>query len=261
MSKAKPVTKATAKPTTKAGGKATTTTKAEPKKVTKGAATKGTSEPKKAKKNLTQCVGFIYGGELIKGSHAYLFQCDTTDPVTYVRETLVPYFGGNVTGRYVKCEDADATMAIVLENVETKGFNTDGECQQILKCNVSDASELIKTAASANIAHVLKLTESEPKPKKESTTASKGKTTKTTKGKKAAEVEDEVEEDEAEEDDAEDDDAEDDEVSDEEDEDEDEEDEEEEEQPKKATGKNTKPATTGKNTKPSSKPAPKKGSK
>lgn len=260
MSKAKPVTKAT-KPTTKAGGKATTT-KAEPKKVTKATTTKGTAEPKKTKKNMTQCVGFIYGGDLIKGSHAYLFQCDTTDPVTHVRETLVPYFGGNVIGRYVKCEDAEGTMATILENAETKGFNTDSECQHILKCNVTDASELIKTAAGSNIAHVLKLTENEPKPKKESTsTAAKGKNAKSTKGNKKAAEEDEAEDEEAE-DEAEDEEGEDDEVSDEEDEEDEEDDEEEEEPPKKTTGKGAKPTTTtGKGAKPNSKPAPKKGSK
>jgi hypothetical protein len=193
-----------------------TQSKPEPKKQQSKVAV----EKKVQRKNLNQCVGFVYGGSLIKGSHVYLFQCDNVDAVSHVRETLVPYFGGNVNGRYVKCEDAEETMNSILATAEEKGFNTDPDCQNILKCNIGDGSELIKTAANVNIAHLLKLNEAEDKPKKTTTKGSKAPA-KGVKTKKV--VDDDDDDDEGDEDDEEGD-----EVSDEEDDD-DEDDEEEDE--------------------------------
>jgi hypothetical protein len=173
-----------------------TQSKPEPKKQQSKVAV----EKKVQRKNLNQCVGFVYGGSLIKGSHVYLFQCDNVDAVSHVRETLVPYFGGNVNGRYVKCEDAEETMNSILATAEEKGFNTDPDCQNILKCNIGDGSELIKTAANVNIAHLLKLNEAEDKPKKTTTKGSKAPA-KGVKTKKV--VDDDDDDDEGDEDDEE----------------------------------------------------------
>lgn len=258
MPNAKPTTKTT---TTKAStqGAKKTQSKPEPKKAqskgpvksTNAKATKATTEKKPARKNLTQCVGFVYSGSLIKGSHVYLFQCDNSDAVTHVRETLVPYFGGNVNGRYVKCEDAEETMTAILESATEQGYHTDEDCQQILKCTVGDAATLLKTCSGATIAHLLKLKEEEAEDKPKKASAKAKAPTKGSKGgnskKAVAEEEDDAEDDE----DADDD--EDAEVSDEAEEGEegeegedDEEAEEEEEEVKPAPKKASNTKTTGK---------------
>jgi hypothetical protein len=119
---------------------------------------------KKSIKNKNQYVGFIYGGSIIKATHIYLFQCNNTDAISHVRKTLVPYFGGNIYGRYVRCKDAKETMNIILEASLEKGYQTDTDCQNILKCNIGDASEFIKNCAGVNMCNVIKLNEAEAKP-------------------------------------------------------------------------------------------------
>lgn len=208
--------------------------KADPKKGGK-TATKATGEKKTVRKNLNQCVGFVYAGSMIKASHVYLFECDNSDPVTYVRENLVPYFGIEVNGRYVKCADAEETMKAVLADSAEKGYQCDAECQNILKCNIGDASSLIKDAAAANTAHTLTLVDQNNKPKK----AGKVKAdTKGGKGSKKASKDDEDAEDEQEEDNEDDsENGSDDDVENDEDDVSDEQDDEEEEEEEKPKGK------------------------
>lgn len=206
--KAATTTKGPAKTTGQAATKKDTTakapSKAEPKKAqskstakapTKTTTTKGTTEKKPPRKNLNQSVGFVYAGDIIKGSNVYLFHSDSANPTEHVRETLVPYFGANVNGRFVKCEDAEETFNAVLAAAEEKEYKSALDCKNILKCNVGDAADLIKTAAGASIAHVIKLTEPEDKPDKAKATtkgAAKGAATKGGKAKKDAEEEDEA---------------------------------------------------------------------
>jgi len=127
---------------------------------------------------------------MIKASHVYLFQCDNSDPVSHVRETLVPYYGSGVNGRYVKCEDAEETMKTILEAASEKGFQCDPDCQNILKCNIGDASALIKEASGSGIAHTLTLVDQDNKSKKAGKAGAKGG-----KGSKKAAKDDEEAED------------------------------------------------------------------
>ncbi|VBB18581.1 hypothetical protein YASMINEVIRUS_1044 [Yasminevirus sp. GU-2018] len=179
-----------AKPAAKTAEKKVAAKPAEKKAATKPAEKKAASKPtskpaekKATKAKLNQCVAFIYGGSLIKASHVYLFAVENGDAVEYVREHLTPYFGHAVTGRYVKCEDAEATLASVYETAEEKEYIVDADCKNILKCNVGEAADLLKTVADVNVAHTIKLGAEEEKPAKAK--ASKAKKP-ATKGKKAA---------------------------------------------------------------------------
>jgi len=135
--------------------------KADPKKPQSKAA----AEKKAPRRNLNQVVGFVYGGDIIKASHVYLFSADNLEVVDYVRANLVQNFGSRVSGRYVKCEDAEEILNAVYAAAEEKEYNVDPECKNILKSNINDAAELIKTASGSNAAHTIKLNE-ESKAKK-----------------------------------------------------------------------------------------------
>lgn len=101
-----------------------------------------------------KCIGFLYGGDFIEGDHIYLFQCDTLDVVSYVRDTFVSYFGGNINGYYVKYENIKNNLDI-LESSEIEEFKCDIGCNNILKCKIEDAIKLIKTYSGENVCHPL----------------------------------------------------------------------------------------------------------
>ena len=124
------------------------------------------SEKKAPRRNLNECVGFIYGGSLIKASHAYLFTVPDKDVVGYVRENLTKYFGNNVTGRYVKCANAEDTLRRIIESAEERKYLAESSDVCILKCSVNNASALLKEISECSTANSFKLANDEDKPKK-----------------------------------------------------------------------------------------------
>ena len=82
------------------------TSKATKKTVSKT----NTKNTKPRRKNLNECVAFVYGGDCMKASVVHVFAVDEKNPTTYVEEKLVPYYGSKIGGRYVKCEDSEETL-------------------------------------------------------------------------------------------------------------------------------------------------------
>jgi hypothetical protein len=153
-------------------------------KETKKAPAKEASEKKTPRRNLNQAVAFIYGGSLIKASHVYLFQVEDKDVVAYAQKNLSQYFGDKVSGRSVKCENAEDIFNRVLEQAEEKEYRVEPNCP-ILKCSVNNAAQLLKDIAECSTANSFTLSKDKVKGskkdagKKEKPVVKKGK-----KGKK-----------------------------------------------------------------------------
>lgn len=212
-------------------------------------ATKGSSKSTKKGANLTQAVGFAYGG-CLKGSSCYVFGVEDTEVAAFATDNLVQYFGNSFSGRYVNCESAEDTLTEVMTQAVDKEYCVEGNCR-IIKCSVQNGSALLKEVTGSNTAHPFTVGE-----KTKKATAKKG-AKPAGKGKKAAadaDDDDEAGDDEADDDAGDDDEAADDEADDEagdgddDDAGDDEDEEEEEKKPaKKAAGKkDTKPAKGGK---------------
>lgn len=186
---AKATTKSAAKPEAKPASNKKTTPAAPTKDSKKTAPKSGSksAEKKAPRRNLNQAVAFLYGGSLVKASHVYVFAVENKDVVAHVRENLSQYFGNAVTGRSVKCENAEETLAEVLAQAEKKGYRVETECP-ILKCSVNNASQLLKEVAECNTANSFKLAEDEEKPAKK-TDSKKEKAASVKKGKKDATAE------------------------------------------------------------------------
>lgn len=114
-------------------------------------------ENKLSKPKLTQYVCFVYGGEIFKSNCVKVFSVEDCDVREYIRENLTKYYGNSVSARYVKCENAEATLALVLENAEKQQYVIDPNNKSILNCNVSNVSNLLKSAADVTNVHTIKL--------------------------------------------------------------------------------------------------------
>jgi hypothetical protein len=163
-------------------------------KETKKAPAKEASEKKAPRRNLNQAVAYIYGGSLIKASHVYVFAVPDKDVVAYAQENLSQYFGGKVSGRSVKCEDAEDIFNKVLEQADEKGFRVEPDCP-ILKCSVNNAAQLLKDVADCTTANSFTLDKDRVKAsKKDSSKKEKPSVKKGKKGKKDESAESDAEE-------------------------------------------------------------------
>lgn len=117
------------------------------------------SKPKpapKSTKNLNSCVGFVYGGSLIKASSLYVFAVDSKDVVGYVQENLTQWFGNQISGRFVKCEDSKATLDKFLELATERNYRTE-MTGNILKLSVTNGATLLKEVSGSTTASTIKL--------------------------------------------------------------------------------------------------------
>jgi len=171
----------------------------EKKAPAKAAKTASQSEKKAPRKNLNESVGFVYGGDVIKVNHVFVFQCNEKDPTQYVTDNLVQYYGPTLSGRYVKCEDAQTTFDELLAQAGAHQYQlADGS--YIFTCSVQNGSNLLKEVSGQTTAHTIKLGADEDKPAKAKKTPAKGKKAAPKKAAKksgtaeASEAEDEEEE-------------------------------------------------------------------
>ena len=189
---------------TGSGDKSATKTK----KATSDKAGSKAAPQRKEKEN----VGFICGGDVMKVNHVVMFKCDNDDVVSYVKETFVKIFGSSISGRYVKCENAEKTLQEIFDNAKDQGFTIENNCNA-LKVSVDNASVLLKKVTDSDVAHFIKLTENK-KPKKETKDSKEKKESKvvkkTKKDTKSNKDEDEDEDEKEKEDEKEDEDDEDD---------------------------------------------------
>jgi len=162
----------------------TNTAKTESKGNTKATSTgKADTEKKTARRNLNETIGFIYGGNM-KASHVYVFALNNKDVTTYVKENLVEYFGSEISGRYVKCENSEEAFASLLEQAEKNNYCTEPG-SKILKCAVTNAATLCKEVTGSASANVITIKEKEAKEGKEGKEEKAKKTTGTTSTKGA----------------------------------------------------------------------------
>lgn len=244
MPKVSKETKDTSKKTKDAdsGSKGKSTSKSTSK-----SASKGGDKEKKTRGKQNQSVAFLYGGELLKTNRSVLFTVDSNKPddvKQYVRDNFSKYYGSDVSGRFIKCEDGDDTLVEVLEAAKEKDYLLEPD-SNILKCSVNDAAELLKDVTKLDSTHTFKLGESKKGKGKaakedkddddddESPKKGKGKAAAKKGGKKAAK-EEESDDEEVEKDDKDSDSDDDDKDKDDSDEDKDES---EDEAPKKGKGK------------------------
>lgn len=115
-----------------------------------------TKQVSKSQKNLNNCVGFVYGGSLIKASNLYLFSVDSKDVVDYVQNNLTKWFGNQISGRFVKCEDASATLQRVIELATERKYLAEPN-YNILKVSVTNGVALLKEVSGATVASTIKL--------------------------------------------------------------------------------------------------------
>lgn len=138
---------------------AKTASKSSTKDASKGASK---NKEKKSRGKQNQSVAFLYGGELLKTNRQVLFTTDAIkadEIVQYVRDNYVKYYGADVSGRFVKCEDSDETLKEVLEAAKEKDYLVEPD-SNLLKCSVGDATTLLKDAIEGGLAHTFKLGES-----------------------------------------------------------------------------------------------------
>lgn len=153
-----------------------------------------------------QYVGFVYGGPL-KASVCVFFH--TTENVNdFVRDNLVRYYGKTISGRFVKCDNAEELYEEVLEKALEQQSGTETHAENILKLNVNTAATVIKECSGNTRATQIKIVdvdddeEEETKPKKTAKKTAKKtekKPAKKTSKKKVQESDDEESGDEAEE--------------------------------------------------------------
>ena len=133
---------------------------------------KTSNTPSKPCNTANECVCIIYGGSLMKASTVYLIRVYSKNPVEFVKENLVQWFGNKIGGRFVKCANADDVFERVLE------LATERECRveptgNILKLSVTNGSALLKEVSGSSTAQSIKLTanvietKAPPKAKKE----------------------------------------------------------------------------------------------
>jgi len=184
----KPVAEKSTKASDKKPEKKTEKTEKTEKSSTKsGKSTSKSEKGTSSRRNLNEAVGFVYGGDLIKASCAYVFAVPNKEVKKYVEDNLVSYYGSRVSGRYIKCEDCQETFKNVLKFAEEKGYCTDAG-SHILKIAVNNAANMLKEVSGENTAHTFTLQEKEDKKEKSDKDKSdkKGKSGKSEKktGKK-----------------------------------------------------------------------------
>lgn len=94
-------------------------------------------------KKLKTCIGFVYGGTLMKSGYVYIFSFTDTHVNDYVKNTFVKYFGRYLCCRCVKCANAETTLADLLDLAEEYNYTIETNCN-IFKCDVNEATELLK---------------------------------------------------------------------------------------------------------------------
>ncbi len=155
--------------TKKEGSKKTVPAKTNEKKVVK----------KSNKKEDKPKLGFAYGGELIKASRGVAFSCDENVKVEdYAKEHLEPYYG-EVSGKYVDCEDASEALEALLKKAKEDGSLVHSDAK-ILKLSINNGVTLLKDVSGSTSAHNFTLSPEE-------------KSNKTKKNKKEADEGDEAE--------------------------------------------------------------------
>ena len=170
--------------------------KSAPAKAAPARASSAKGSTRVPKEDLNQAVGFVYGGSLLKSNHVVFFKCDNINVGDHVRTEMASHYGQLITGRYIKCADADTVYEKVLADTDNKENRPEAEFPNIVNCSVADAVKYIKTASGASTAHSFRLVEAEPKSRAsaKSKGASKAASAPSGKGKKAVEAEAEDEE-------------------------------------------------------------------
>jgi hypothetical protein len=135
--------------------------KSKSSKISKAETKKNVSESKKATKprrNLKEMIGYIYGGDMLKPNRVVFFHRDNLNYADHVKDTYFDFYGPNVSGRGVKCEDAEKTF-----NALMKKANKD-ECvvhENMVKLSVNNSSALMKKVSGSTSAFTLKFDEDE----------------------------------------------------------------------------------------------------
>ena len=109
----------------------------------------------------TECIGFISGG-IIKANHLYVFTSTSVDAKQYVENNLKKYFG-NVSGRYIKVNNATVMLENFLTEAETKKYILLPEQKQLIQCGVKEASELMKNVTESKTITTFKFSSEEKK--------------------------------------------------------------------------------------------------
>jgi len=157
---------AATKPDTKTAANKSSSGKTNGKPATKTTdgkkSTPKTGEKKAQRPKLEQAVGFIHGGEL-KASRIFAFAVtdgsDVESVKNYVKDNLVTYFGPVLSGRYVKCEDANETLATILDSA---GEDRIENCT-IIKRNVQNAAILYRDSIGNGVTHTFSLSDEKAK--------------------------------------------------------------------------------------------------
>lgn len=108
------------------------------------------------RKNLNESVCFVYGGKVMKATTVYLYPVDSLDFVEYTKEHLVPYYGSDVSCRYVKCENAKETFDKVMESLKEKGYAVENGFN-FVKISVATIVPFLRTASGSSTVHTFKL--------------------------------------------------------------------------------------------------------
>lgn len=115
----------------------------------------------------SECVGFISGG-IIKANNLYVFTSTSVDAKQYVENNLKQYFG-NVSGRYIKVNNAASMLEKFLTEAEAKKYVLLPEQKQLIQCGVKEASELMKHVTESKTITTFKFTTEEKKQAKTKT--------------------------------------------------------------------------------------------
>lgn len=199
-------------------------------------------EKKEKKEAPGESVGFVYGGTM-KASYGYSFCAQVSSPEevkTYAKEHFAEFYGADISGRFVKCENGEEALEKFLEHADEKKYRVGTE-GKLLFASVNNLAALLKEVTDSASAHKFSMEEKKKETKKKAKDSGDQE-----------EGEDDAE-DENVEDDAEDDDAEDDEEDGEEEDEEGEEDEDEDDKQVKKPAK--KAAAPAKKAVPAKKPA------
>lgn len=115
-----------------------------------------TKNTKSRRKNLNECVGFVYGGDCMKASVVRVFAVNEKDPTTYLKENLVPHYGSKIGGRYVKCENSEETLKTLLNKATEDNSQCEKDCN-LLKLSIQNGANLLREVSGSNVAHTIKL--------------------------------------------------------------------------------------------------------
>jgi hypothetical protein len=137
---------------------AKTATKNTAKKTTNTNEVKEETKPKRTL--CKECIGFVYGGDYVKISCVYVFKLDSLNFQEYVEKELVPFFGANISGRYVKCHNSNEAYDTFIQLLKDKEYKVDDSCS-FVKVSVSNASPLLREVAGTKRVYTIKVNTSD----------------------------------------------------------------------------------------------------